>query len=370
MHAPRRWIVAALLATPLFAQAVPDRAQVVAAHAAWCHQRYAAVLASTELLQQAVERLVRTPDAACLTAARTAWLAARRDYGRTETLRFHDGPIEPLEPLLNAWPVDETHLDTLLADTTRYPRLDAAVLELANERGGEANVSTGWHAIEYLLWGRDTDPDGPGQRPAGDFDPGTELGARRGECLRQLTALLHRQLSTLVAAWAPDRDNHRRRFTADTDGALRRMLVGATVLTTFELGGERLTVAYDTRDQEQEHSCFSDATHLDLEANQLGLQAMLGGEPVAAGTPVAPTLLALLRHENRPLATALEQALANTLQRLRAIPVPFDRAILGADSEPGRQAVRAAIEALEAQSDLLLITGRHFGFELPLRPGD
>jgi putative iron-regulated protein len=91
---------------------------------------------------------------------------------------------------------------------------------------------------------------------------------------------------------------------------------------------------------------------------------------VAAGTPVAPTLLALLRHENRPLATALEQALANTLQRLRAIPVPFDRAILGADSEPGRQAVRAAIEALEAQSDLLLITGRHFGFELPLRPGD
>ena len=36
-------------------------------------------------------------------------------------------------------------------------------LAAQNERGGEENIATGWHAIEFLLWGQDTNRQRPGQ---------------------------------------------------------------------------------------------------------------------------------------------------------------------------------------------------------------
>ena len=56
-------------------------------------------------------------------------------------------------------------------DTTNItPELIAESLQEAD--GVEANVASGYHAIEFLLWGQDlngTNP-GAGERPATDFD--------------------------------------------------------------------------------------------------------------------------------------------------------------------------------------------------------
>ena len=71
------------------------------------------------------------------------------------------------------------------------------------------------------------------------------------------------------AVWAPGA-KYRTRFEKDVEGSVRRILIGVTVLTAFELGGERMVVAYETQDQEQEHSCFSDNTWQDFVSNQLG----------------------------------------------------------------------------------------------------
>lgn len=347
--------------------AVPARRAIVAAHAAWCADAYTTLHRSARELQRAVHALVEAPDEAQLTAARAAWTAARKHYGRTECLRFHDGPIEPLEPLLNAWPVDEAYIDHLVEDAAAFPLLDATVLELANERGGEANISTGWHAIEYLLWGKDLRADGPGERPARDFAAADDYGARRARYLSVVTDLLVTHCAELERAWAPDADNYRRRFVADGDASLRRMLVGATVLSAFELGGERIVVAYETRDQEQEHSCFSDTTLQDFEANQTGLIDMLRGPPRGDGAPQG--LVTLVRALDPKLAELLEQRLAETLRCLRAIPAPFDQTLLAADESPARRALGAAVAALEEQTDVLLLVGQRLGFELPLQPG-
>lgn len=349
----------------------PLRQRVVTAYAAHCHRLYLECQQGAASLQKAVEQLLAQPTSETLAAARAAWISARRIYGQSECLRFYDGPIDPIEGYLNAWPIDEAHIDYvvgqpaagILQDEKNFPRIHESVLMVANERGGEANVTVGWHAIEFLLWGQDLRTDGPGDRPHQDFVAGTSTTDRRREYLLVCCRLLTRQLGELAAAWAPARDNHRRTFEARPDLAVRNILTGVTVLTAFELAGERLGVAYATQDQEQEHSCFSDTSCDDLIANQRGIVRVVLGDGERH-----PGAIALLEPIDAELATALRQTIEAAQRRVEAIPAPFDTAMRGSDDSPGRIAIRAAIEALEQQAELLSIAGKRLGFDLPLQP--
>lgn len=345
-------------------------------HADHCHRLHRDVVVRTEALQQAVSALLARPDAKTLLAARAAWVDARAVYGELEVLRFHGGPMDEVEPLLNAWPVDEFYIEQvaggagagIVNDRRLFPLLNGPVLAHANERGSEANVSVGWHAIEFLLWGQDLDAAGPGNRAHTDFVDGVGAAAdRRRAYLAIVTELLVGHLRQLERQWAPGADNFRRRYEADPADAARRMLTGAMILTGFELAGERLAVAYETRDQEQEHSCFSDTTCTDLMANQAGIVATLQG---GGGERAGADLLAVIRAKDGAIAAHLEQCLAATSKAMRAIPPPFDQAFLGEDDAPGRVAIRAAMQALEQQAEAIAIAGRLLGFDLPVRPGN
>lgn len=354
----------------------PAIAEVTAGYAATCHAMYVAAATGAKDLEAAVTAFVAKPEAATLARARAAWIAARIAYSRTETLRFYGGPIDAVEPLLNAWPIDEAYVDAIPGSTPRgivhdvatFPRIAESVLVLANERGGEQNVSVGWHAIEFLLWGQDLRADGPGDRSAEDFVDGKAAHAnRRRQYLLVTTRVLARQLADLAATWAPEADNFRRRFEQDRS-ALRLALTGVLVFTAFELGGERLAVAYETKDQEQEHSCFSDTSASDLVQNQLGITAVLTGE--LDGVRHGPGLLAAIEETSPEAADHLRTAIADTTKAIAAIPQPFDQAFLGTDDAPGRKAMLAAIEALERQAEALTFAGHALGFDLPLRPGN
>ena len=360
------------------AQSAPPADQrlraVVQRHAEHCHALHRDAATAAVALQQAVQALVATPTEATLLAARTAWIAARVPYAQLEALRGHGGPIDAVEPLLNAWPVDEAFIDAVVGrpaagivhDCKTFPVLSVPALELANERGSETNVSVGWHTIEFLLWGQDLDPKGPGQRPFTDFVDGVGVDAdRRRAYLELVTGRLVTHLQELLTAWAPDADNFRRRFEREPRDALRRMLAGTLIHTTFELAGERLAVAYETQDQEQEHSCFSDTTGADLVNNQLGIIAVFDG---GRGERKDADLLAYVRNRDPAVATLLEQSLQKTLAALRLIPQPFDQAFRGADDAPGRVSIRAALQALDAQAEAMAITGQLLGFDLPVRP--
>src|SRR5688572_27754548 len=76
---------------------------------------YTDSLAAAEDLKEAVEALVETPSEATLAAAREAWLESREPYLQTEVYRFYGGPIDNDEDgpegLINAWPLDEQHID-------------------------------------------------------------------------------------------------------------------------------------------------------------------------------------------------------------------------------------------------------------------
>ena len=355
------------------------RAEILEGYADFAHSIYSECSDHARNVRRAVRLLVDTPSEDSLRAARTSWLEARRVYGRTEVLRFYNGPIDNprdgVETLLNAWPLDEAYIDRvegathggIIGDTATYPNLNAALLTLLNERGGEANIAIGWHAIEFLLWGQDVDPDGPGARSHEDFvsAPGAE---RRCEYLRLCADLLVEHHDQVRDAWRPNADNFRARFLDPelAERSLRQVLAGMIVLSGFEMSGERLAVAYETRDQEEEHSCFSDNTHVDFLADQEGILAVYRG---AESGGVGPGLRALARLSDPFLSEEVDKALSAGLERIDAMPVPFDQAILGADDGPGRTAVLAALLALEEQSDRLARLATVLGYEIAIQPG-
>lgn len=300
-------------------------------------------------LDAAIDAFVAVPSEETLLAAHTAWLAAREPYGQTEAFRFYAGPIDDAngpEGLINAWPLDEAYIDYvdgqpdvgIINDLENYPELNAELLEELNESGAEENISVGFHAIEFLLWGQDLYEDSAGQRPYTDYvvDGTAANQERRAQYLVLVTHALLDHLEAMKDAWSPEiEDNYRAEFLAlDSDTALQRILIGIGVLSKAELAGERIFTAYDNQDQEDEHSCFSDNTHRDIVNNFKGIQNVYVGqytrvdETVIEGAGVADLLEAVAPEIN----TVILGLLKDTETAISEIEAPFDRAIVEDES--------------------------------------
>lgn len=345
-----------------FAQGSVDAAAVARHYAALVFANYEDTLAAALDLQKAVAAFTAAPSAETLAAARKAWLDAREWYGQTEAFRFYGGPIDDNkgpEGRINAWPMDESYVDGVkgkpgagLINNRKAP-ITKAALARANERGGEENIATGWHAIEFLLWGQDLNEAGPGNRAFEDYVDGKTPNAdRRRQYLGVVTALLVDDLRSVAEAWAPRAKNYRAGFERGGRESLRKIVVGLGSLSRGELAGERMEVALNTQEQEDEHSCFSDNTHRDIVANALGIRNVWSGRYRRrdGSTLEGASLAALVGAKNTALAERTTKQIDASVAAAEAIPAPFDRAIVGAADAPGRQRVRATIDSLVQQS--------------------
>ena len=229
-----RFLTALLLtATPALA-ATPE--EVTQHYADLAQATYQDSLTTAQALQAAVAALIATPSDATLQAARDAWKAARVPYQQTEAFRFGNPIVDDWEGRVNAWPLDEGLIDYVSAGygneenalatlnviatptftlsgaeinaTIITPALISTTLHEAD--GIEANVASGYHAIEFLLWGQDlngTEP-GAGARPSTDFLSGE--GCTGGHCdrraayLQAATDLLVADLTEMTANWDAD----------------------------------------------------------------------------------------------------------------------------------------------------------------------
>lgn len=381
-------LLALTLAAPL---AAADRASVVETYADIAHATYADTLAATRGLSDAVNGLLAAPSEATLAAARSAWITARESYMQTEAFRFGNPLVDDWEPRVNSWPLDEGLIDYV--DTGSYggasdenpfaalnvvasPRftlgaaeVDASVItpELLTETlqgadGIEANVATGWHAIEFLLWGQDLHGTGPGagERPFTDYAAGADCTHgncdRRGDYLRVATGLLVADLEEMVALWA-DGGAARAALETDPEAAVGAMLTGIGSLSYGELAGERMKLGLLLHDPEEEHDCFSDNTAHAHYGSILGIANVWHGRYLRPDGSVleGASLAGLVGEKDAALAEELSEGIAATQAAADAMRAASDAGMaydqmLAMDNPEGNALIESVIDGLVAQT--------------------
>jgi len=271
---------------------------------------YADSLTTAQALQDAVNALIEAPSADTMQAARAAWLEARVPYQQTEVFRFGNAIVDDWEGKVNAWPLDEGLIDyvdgayggptdenqfaalnvianptlTLSGTEIDASTITPALLEetLHEVDGVEANVATGYHAVEFLLWGQDLNGhgDGAGDRPWTDYAEGDACTNgncdRRAEYLVAATDLLVSDLEWMAAQWV-EGGAARAALMEDETAGLSAMLTGMGSLSYGETAGERMRLGLMLNDPEEEHSCFADNTQNDHFYNGIGIQNVYHG---------------------------------------------------------------------------------------------
>lgn len=379
---------ALLMSVPVFA--IPQGQDVIEHYTVLAHAVYEDSLTTARDLQKAVDQLITKPSEQNLNQARMAWKAARVPYQQSEVYRFGNAIVDDWEGKVNAWPLDEGLIDYVAssygAESEENPAYRANVIAstsltfsgstidtlnitkdlLANtlhELGGvEANVATGYHAIEFLLWGQDLNGTGPGtgNRPASDFDPNNcswKNCGRRAAYLKTVTDLLVDDLSWMVAQWAPGGDAREGLLGGSIQEGLSTIITGMGSLSYGELAGERMQLGLLLHDPEEEHDCFSDNTHNSHYYDALGIRNIYLGEyrridqTLVSGPSLSNLVAAASAEVDENLRGQLDTTMAamQVLVKNAESGEAYDQ-MIGPGNQSGNAKVQAAIDALTMQT--------------------
>ncbi|GMG82373.1 imelysin family protein [Paralimibaculum aggregatum] len=366
------------------------KAAVLETYADIAHAGYEDSLIAARSLGIAVDALIAQPSAATLQAARAAWLAARVPYQQTEVFRFGNPIVDEWEGKVNAWPLDEGLIDytassypgatdenphaainvvanarftlsgTEIDATEITPALLAEALHEADEI--EANVATGYHAIEFLLWGQDLNGTGPGagDRPWTDY--ARHEACTNGNCERRAayleaaTDLLVSDLEWITAQWA-EGGAARAAVTADPDAGIAAMLTGMGSLSYGEQAGERMKLGLMLNDPEEEHDCFSDNTHNSHYYDGIGVRNVYLGRyvridgRVVEGPSLSELVAAASPETDAALRAALDRSVAalSEIKRVAEAGMSYDQMLARGNAEGGAL-IQHAVDGLVAQT--------------------
>lgn len=377
---------ALLVATP----ALADKSAVLDNYANIALAKYEDSLTTAQTLLTAVNTLIDTPSAENLQTAKAAWLAARVPYQQTEVYRFGNAIVDDWEGKVNAWPLDEGLIDyvdasyggatdeneyavlnvianptfTLSGETIDASEITPALLEGALHEADEveSNVATGYHAIEFLLWGQDLNGHGPGagNRPWTDYAQGDACTGgncdRRGDYLKAATELLVSDLEWMVAQWQAGGDA-RTQLTADENAGISTILTGMGSLSYGEQAGERMKLGVMLNDPEEEHDCFADNTHNSHFYDALGIRNVyLGGYTRIDGTVVSgPSLSSLVAAADTAIDAELTAKLNATMFEMSEMKTAAEAGfaydmMLERGNERGEALIMGAVNALVDQT--------------------
>ncbi len=341
-------------------------------------------------LKLAVDALIAEPTEANLRAARAAWIAARPSYMQTEAFRFGNAIIDDWEGKVNSWPLDEGLIDYVAAaygsdspenelyvanviknvslviggkklDTAKFTK--ELLADGLQEAGGvEANVATGYHAVEFLLWGQDLNGTGPGagMRPATDFDPKNCTNGncdRRAQYLSTVTDLLIDDLTWMADQWAPGGEARKVIADGSDEEGLTAIMTGLGSLSYGELAGERIKLGLMIHDPEEEHDCFSDNTHASHFFDGLGIRNVYLGRyrradgSVVGGPSVSDLVKAKAPEVDAEMRAKLDATMdAMNVMYLRALTTESYDQMIGEGNDEGNQVVQNVVDALLAQT--------------------
>ncbi len=378
------------MGTSAMADAHAGKVELLDNYADIAEAKYSDSLIAAQRLQSSVDALIASPSAEALEAAKAAWLAARVPYQQTEVYRFGNAIVDDWEGKVNAWPLDEGLIDyvdgsyggpsdenalsilnviaspqlSMSGETVDATQITPELLEqtLHEADGVEANVATGYHAIEFLLWGQDLNGHGAGAgaRPWTDFATGDDCTGgncdRRAAYLTAATDLLVTDLEWMAAQWGTDGEA-RTTLTDSPDAGIAAVLTGMGSLSYGEQAGERMRLGLMLNDPEEEHDCFSDNTHNSHYYVGLGIQNVYLGEYVRIdGSLVAgPALSAMVAAADPDLDAEMRNKLSATMMNLGRIKTAAESGfaydmMLEAGNSAGEALVMGGVNALIDQT--------------------
>jgi putative iron-regulated protein len=388
---PLSAVCAALLALASGAQAAADPAASVVAHYADLAQAiYGDSLSAARDLQKAVNAFLAHPNAQTLSEARKAWKSARIPYLQSEGFRFANSVVDGWEPKVNAWPLDEGLIDYVApaygtqsdqnplyalnvianarlrvgAKIVDASVIDAALLrQLQEAEGVQTNVSTGFHAIEFLLWGQSLDGanGGAGARPASDYDGAACTHGncmRRAAYLKSASDLLVADLVEMADDWRPGGEARAELLAKGPDGGLAEILTGLGSLTFGEMAGERMKLGLMLHDPEEQQDCFSNNTHNSHYYDEIGIGELWRGRYVRTDGAVleGPSLRDYTAGVDAKAAQRLDDRLADALDRIDRIRTAAESGrmaysqMIAAGNVEGNTMLQDAMDALVAQT--------------------
>ena len=336
---------------------------------------YNEVSLSTQEMHNAIIKFVQAPDNNSLTNAKNKWIAARSIYGITEAFRFYGGPIDGVnkygeegpEGLINAWPLNEAYID-YVKGSPNAGIINNLSLEInndtiiaANMSEDDADVSSGWHAIEFLLWGQDFSLETAGIREASDYLPTNEINIRRRAYLVATSALLLEHINWLSMEWLENGEGRKAFLNKNDPGGA--ILTGIATLAGFELSSERIATALDSGDPEDEHSCFSDQTHNDVKANFNGIINVYLGKGLN-GESFSPSISEFVAKNNLKLHENILEIINETNISINNITVPFDKMLSEPKNGPGRQAAEKTVSNLLVLAKNFKEAGKDLNWEV------
>jgi len=375
------------------ANADPTAKDVLKVYADIAQADYADALDTANTLKLAIDAFLAKPTEDNLRAARAAWIAARIPYMQTEAFRFGNAIVDDWEGRVNSWPLDEGLIDyvassygTESAENELYAAnviahtsltiggktLDTSKItkellaDKLQEAGGvEANVATGYHAVEFLLWGQDLNGIGPGNgaRPASDDDTKQCTNGncdRRAQYLSAATGLLVDDLAWMAAQWAPGGAARKTIEQGSDESGLTAIMTGLGSLSYGELAGERMKLGLMIHDPEEEHDCFSDNTHASHFFDALGIRNVYLGTYRRADRSLVtgPSVSDLVKAKAPEVDAEVRAKLDATMQAmnalyLRALTTESYDQMIGEGNAEGNAVVQRAVDALLDQTKSL-----------------
>lgn len=359
---------------------------IVVTYIAIAQAGYEDSMFSARVLDTAIDSFLAKPSEQTLADTKQAWLDARIPYQQTEAYRFGNTVVDEWEGRVNSWPLDEGLIDytassygaesdfnyfysaNVIANeildsggfTVDAGEISPQLLaeDLHELDGVEANVATGYHAIEFLLWGQDlngTNP-GAGERPWTDYSQQNctnDNCDRRGDYLKSASLLLVNDLEEMVQNWQPGGEAYNDLMSKGVQGGLATMLIGMGSLAYGELAGERIRLGMLLNDPEEEHDCFSDNTHNSHYYDALGIRNVYLGEyqRINGESVTGPSLADLILQQAPEVSAEMFARLEETESAMSAMVnaaeqgKPFD-VLIGRDNTEGEVIIDRIVVAL------------------------
>lgn len=375
----------------IFSQVAFSSQEVLKTYADIAEAVYEDSLDTAKVLRSVIHNFVNNPTEQNLQDAKDAWLAARVPYQQSEVYRFGNPIVDDWEGKVNAWPLDEGLIDYVESNSygdqsdenenyvsnvianklikingknvSTSPITKELIAEKLQEAGGvEANVATGYHAIEFLLWGQDlngTDA-GAGSRPATDFNISNCSNGnceRRAEYLKVATDLLIDDLEEMASNWRSNGQARNDLMSGGTNKGLTAIITGLGSLSYGELAGERMQLGLMLHDPEEEHDCFSDNTHNSHYYDLIGMINVYTGKYVGVnGRIISGVGLGdLVRQKNASLHNEMMNKLSETLismnhmKKTAEAGKSYDQ-MLASDDDHGNQIIQDVVDHLKEQT--------------------